>query len=469
MPASIHQLSDGDAIFLAMETPNALGHMGALTILDPSSNPGFSYQTLAERIDERLALVPRFSWKLAEVPLGLDRPYWTRDHDFDISRHLRRAALPSPGGDRELADLAGHLHGLPLDRARPLWEMWLIEGLADGRFAIYMKTHHCLMDGASGAGLSEVLADLIPDATAPPIVPDAYREADVTTPAPLAVAAGVVRNAARRRVRFAEHARRGAKALQRSIARRDDEAAPIPRLFFNGSVGAQRALAWTDVELERVKALRKHFDVKVNDVVLEIVGSAMRRYLREREALPSEPLVALCPVSTRNTDDIQLDNQITSMAVSLATDSADAAERLRRIHASALEAKGQVEEGHFDPLTAIGETLAPGVVNLLMRGLGASAELAPLIGNFVVSNVRATPIPLYLAGARVERMMPMSLLQVGQGLNVTVVSYVDRIHVGFTYDPELVPDADRLAEHVEAALDELEMAAEGVVHRERSL
>ena len=462
--ARTYQLPDGDAIFLSMEAPNALGHVGSIGVLDPSTRPDLGFDALAAHIEARIERVPRFTWKLQEVTLGLDRPYWVPDPAFRVGNHVRRAAIPSPGTLRELHELVGRLHAQPLDRSRPLWEIVLIEGLADGRVGLYIKIHHCLMDGASGTGLADVLADLTPDADGPLLVPDAYQEEPPKAPGSLRVTANAVANHFRRGRRVGHHLGRAATALGRSLLRRDGSPS-VPRLYFNQNPSRRRALATVSLPLESVKSLRKHFDVKLNDVMLELVGSAMRRFLAERGELPEEPLVAMCPVSTRDASDVKLDNQLTSMAVPLATDCVDPVERLGRIAQHATRAKEDVARGGFDYLAALGETLAPGLVTLSIAAAELAGDASPLPANFVVSNVRGTPMPLYFAGARVDSIMPMSMLAMGQCLNVTVVSYMDKIDVGITYDPDRVPDAERLAEGMLQALEELESAAEGVVHR----
>jgi WS/DGAT/MGAT family acyltransferase len=440
-----------------------------LTVLDPGSRPGFGYDSLVEHVASRIELVPRFTWKLKQMPLGLDRPYWVENPDFEVRKHIQRVGVPSPGGLRELTELAGHLHAQPLDRSRSLWEMWLIEGLEGGRCALYIKLHHCLMDGASGAGLGEVLADFTPDAEGPVLVPDSFDEETPREPTRLELLRNGLRNDRDRRRKLVGHLRLGLGELIRGARRARDESEPtqVPRTFFNAPVGRRRGLASASLPLEPVKGLKKHFNVTLNDVVLAIVSSAMRRYLRERGELPEQPLVAMCPISTRSAEDTKLENQITQMNVPIATHLDDPIDRLTEINEATIEAKRQVEEGHFDIMKAIGETLSPALVGLVVKGADLAGDAGPLPGNFVVSNVRGTPMPLYLGGARVESLMPMSLLCSGQGLNVTVVSYCDKIDIGLTVDPELVPDAWRLAEHFPAALEELESAAEGVVHRAR--
>jgi WS/DGAT/MGAT family acyltransferase len=461
-PSTPHQLSDGDAVFLSIETPSAGGHVGALMVLDPPDAGGFDFEGLREHVASRMALVPRFGWKLRPVALDLDRPYWVEAEDFDPREHVIRTAVPAPGTMEQVTALAARLHAQALDRSRPLWEVWCIEGLERGRVALYMKTHHCLVDGAGGSGLAEVLADLTPDASVLPQVPAAFREAPPVPPSTVGVAGRAVRNAVERPLRLLGHLGRGLRDLADSWG--GEESGEVERCSFNRGIGRRRAFATTSRELERVLDLKKHFDVKVNDVVLEIVGSAVHRWLRDRDETPERPLVAMCPVSTRG-DAEGLGNQITSMAVSLETDRPDPVNRLRAIAELSQRAKRAVSRGSFDWIATLGESLVPAAAQLLVRATDLAADSSPLPANFVVSNVRSTPMPLYMNGARIESMMPMSMLSVGQGMNVTVVSYCGRIDVGIIVDPELIPDPWELAACFPAALDELDLAAQGVVYR----
>ena len=466
---SVKQLPDGDAVFLSTETDTAWGHVGGMSILDPTGVPDFSYEKLLRQIEQRLVHVPRFRWKLLEVPFGLDRPYWVEVPDFDVRKHVQRIAVPAPGGMKELGELAGHLFARPLDRSRPLWEFWYIEGLAGGKVAMFMKNHHCLMDGQAGVGLAEVMTDLSPDATAPPIVPDVMKEGTPIAPSAIQIAAQAARNIVGRQVKRVEHIGRGLRAVASPLWQKRDEFAPpswsdVPPLSFNKLVGMRRSFACASLDLEELKTIKKHFDVTLNDVVLEVIGGALRRWLRAKGELPEQPVVAMCPVSLRAEGDQSLSNQITMMPVSLATDLGDPADRLRRIAKNSARSKESVQ-GSFDVLAAVSESLAPGLVGLLMRAMAIAPDSIPLPGNLIVSNVRGTPIPLYTAGARIESMYPMSVLQAGQGLNATVVSYMGKMEFGFTVDPDLVPDVHELCEQIHRSFEELSAAAEGVVHR----
>jgi len=464
-PSTVNQLSDADAIFLSMESPNSGAHVGAILLLDPSTCDDFSFEKLRSQLGARTQLIPRFSWKLHDVPLGIDRPYWVEAEGFHPRDNIICTAVPSPGNIEQVYELASRLHAQPLDRSRPLWQVWFIEGIEGGAAAIYMKTHHCLIDGTGGAGLMEVMADLFPDATAPMFAPDAFAEERPSPPTTADIMSNAYRNATQRPARMASHVRRGLADLWKN--RRSEHAiGEIERTSFNKAIGKRRAFASASFELERVRDLTKHFDVKVNDVALEIAGSVVNRWLRARGEAPKRPLVAICPVSTRG-DEKGLGNQVSSMPVSLYTDIEDPARRLRAIHAGSANAKQGLENGSFDWTAAMGESFMPVFTQMIFRAAELGVDSAPLPANFVVSNVRSTPIPLYIAGARLESMLPMSLLAVGNGLNITLVSYCNRIDVGIIVDPELIPDPWELAELFPMALEELETAAEGVAHQAR--
>jgi diacylglycerol O-acyltransferase len=464
-PPTATQLSDGDAIFLSMESPNAGGHVGAILLLDPSTCEDFGFEKLRDHIASRTGLIPRFSWKLQNVPFGIDRPYWVEADGFHPRDNIIRTAVPSPGNIEQVYALVSRLHAQPLDRARPLWQTWFIEGIEGGGAAIYIKTHHCLIDGEGSVGLMEVLSDLFPDATAPMFAPDGFAEEKPSPPTTRDMMLRAYLNARQRPAKLASHMRRGLGELWKTRSA-EHAVGQIERTCFNAAISKRRAFASVSFDLERVRNLTKHFDVKVNDVALEIAGSVVKRWLRARGEAPMRPLVALCPVSTRG-DEQGVGNQITSMPVSLCTDIADPAKRLSGIHESAKHAKQGLEKGSFDWTAAMGESFTPGFTQMIVRAAEFGVDSAPLPANFVVSNVRSTPVPLYIAGARLESMLPLSMLVVGNGLNISLVSYCNRIDVGIIVDPELIPDPWELAELFPMALDELETAAEGVLHHSR--
>ncbi len=465
-PRDILQLADGDAVFVAMETPEAPCHIAGLSILDPSTRADFGFEVFLEVLRERTALIPRFQWKLREVPFGLDCAYWVEDPVFDVREHVRRIALAAPGDRQTLARLASFLHAQPLDRSRPLWECWWIEGLEGGRVAVMIKLHHCLVDGQSGIGLSEILMDLSPDPGQPPLAAAASAvEGMPRPPAFWEIGRRALENGFRRQRRMVLHAGRALRDLARvpsslplALLRRDEPA--VPRVSWNGSrLSRHRDFAFTKLPLAPLRELKKHFGVKLNDVMLALVGGTLRSVLLERGELPEASLVALCPVSLRDPGDQSMGNQLTSMPVCLATHLADPVERIRAIHQSADGAKQRTRDGAFEFITALGESLAPAALNLVMQTAHRAPRLAPMPGNLVCSNVRGLPIPTYMAGARVEELYPMSMLQVGSGMNVTAVSHDDQVDFGFLVDPKLVPDPWLFADRLPTILAELEAAA----------
>ena len=316
----MQRLSGTDSLFLAGETPAWHQHVAGLSIIDPSDAPDFSFDAVVAGVCDRLPLISKLTWKLREVPLGLHRAVWIADPDFDVRRHVRRIAVPTPGGPRETAEVVGQIVSTQLDRRHPLWEIWYLEGLVNDRVGFLMKYHHCLLDGVAGSGMAALLFDFEPSPPSRHIPPLPAPE-----PAPSAACLflqSLVPSAAApwRVARYAARvARRGVDAVGYALSQRPkpDVSAMVqaPRTSFNRSIGARRAMAFTSVALDDVKALRTHFDVKVNDVVLALCSGALRIYLDDRGELPDRTLTAGVPVSTRVEGDVSLDNQISYMVV----------------------------------------------------------------------------------------------------------------------------------------------------------
>lgn len=461
------RLGGTDALFLALETPSWHQHVGGLSIIDPEDGV-ITFENFVMRVAERLPYAPKFRWKLKETPFGLDRPLWVDDEQFDIRRHVRRIGVPAPGEARELGEVVGTLMSSQLDRRRPLWEMWCIDGLAGGRIALFLKYHHCLLDGVAGASLATVLLDLAPDATEP-LAPLPAPEDLQAGPEPgdLELLARTLLSQPRRPLRTARYvmglAGKGLAALQ-SI--RDEENRAIlraPVTPFNPAIGPRREVAFASVSLADVHAVKGKHDVKVNDVVLALVAGTLRRYLEKHDALPDAPLVTSVPVSTRPAGDSRLDNQISNMFVSLATDVADPVERLLAIRRSTKSAKEMRNAIGAREIQSIGEVATPLILGGAIRAIYRTSLMTriPLRVNTVVSNVPGPNVPLYMCGGKVVAIFPSSVILEGMGLNVTVISYLDRIDVGILADPDLVPDIWVLAGEVPAALGEL-MDASGL-------
>lgn len=464
----MRRMGSVDAAFLYGETPSWHMHVSAVLLLDPSATPGgFSVDELKARISERLHLAPQFRWKLVEVPFGLDLPGWVEDPDFDIENHVRRIGVPPPGAREQLGNLIGDLVSLKLDRRKPLWEFWVIDGLEGGRIAILAKVHHSIIDGISGSELASVLFDLEPSPPRPDEVPERVME---PMPSQMSLAAtGLLATAMTpwRVARLAEQSvRQGLKFLgfQRQAA---PPPAPFqaPRTSFNSELTPHRRFAYSSVPLEDVRRIRQAFDVKLNDVVMALCAGALRRYLEARDELPRAPLIAQIPVSLRTDDDrSEVGTKVAAMFASLATDVDDPVMRLLAIHESTRGAKEMQQALAAEKIMGITEAAPPALISLAARMYTAAQldRLTPPIMNLIISNVPGPPFPLYVAGAQVESIYPMGPLLYGTGVNVTVFSYCDHVDFGFMVCRDLVPDPWFMAEGITLAFDELKAAADEV-------
>jgi diacylglycerol O-acyltransferase / wax synthase len=460
------RLSGTDALFLSMETPSWHQHVGGLTILEPGDRP-VTFDDIVRLLEQRLPYAPKFRWKLKNMPLGLDVPIWVDDEDFDVRRHVRRLGVPSPGGFRETAEVAGMIMSSQLDRSRPLWECWFLDGLAGGRVALVMKYHHCLLDGVSGASLATVLMDITPDATEPLVPPPPLEQQQAgAQPGTLDTVTHVANQVARQPFRLPRYIYSGARKLSsgaRELARTAEYRGGLraPSTSFNKKIGPQRALSFASVALDDLKQLKVKHDVKINDVVLALVGGALRQYLKDKAEVPGGPLVAGVPVSTRPEGDTTQDNKVSAMFVSLATNVDEPVERLLAIHASSLGAKALRDAMSAHQIQSLGEVASPLILSTAIRALYQTqlAARGPTIVNTTVSNVPGPPIPLYVSGARVTGIYPCSIIIEGMGINCTVISYMDRIDFGFHVDPMLVPDPWLISQGIAPALAELKKAS----------
>jgi len=468
----MQQLTGLDAAFLAMETASVFGHVGSVCVLDPSTAPEpLTLERLTSLIDDRLHLIPPFRRRLVEVPLGLDQPYWIEDPDFDIEFHVRELALPEPGDDRQLADQAARLHARPLDRGRPLWELYLIHGLAGGRKAIYTKVHHAAIDGVSGNDILGAVLDLSPEGTQRPPAPP-WRRDDVPGPLHLLArsalsltghplrAARLSYGLARSLPRLAASPARPRLPLVDRLTGRDSNLvlAPsglrAPATPFNRSVSPHRRWAFRSLPLADVKRVKTAHGTTVNDVVMALCAGALRRWLLDHDALPEGPLVAGVPVSVRTEDQKGTGgNRVSSMLAPLPTNLADAAERLQACHQAMRAAKDQHGALPADLLADVTQFAMPALAGQAAR-LAARLRLVERVNafNLIISNVPGPNLPLYYAGARMLGYFPLSAIADGQGLNITVMSFEGQMHFGLIADRELVPDVDALAGYL---VDEL--------------
>lgn len=463
-----------DAAFLSLEGGNTRLHVAAVLVMDPPEgrrslfSPSTRFAQLRRLIERRIHLVPRLRQRAVRVPLGLHHPVWVDDPDFDLDDHLTRASLPAPGGSRELDVLVADLMSRPLDPDRPLWEMVVVEGLADDRTALVAKLHHAILDGVSGASVLAQFFDLGPRERAvepaeawgpgrPPSGPDLVRYALAS----MARQPGVLADAVQRGV--AAVADLGSH--NRDLSRHGDVPPPAPfsapRTSFNGSLSSRRRYASVEVPLADIKLVRHTFGATVNDVILATVAGALRRYLVRRGELPEAPLVAMVPVSTRTGDDPALGNRISGMLVSLATDVADPVARLAAIAAATRVAKEQERllGGHL--FADMAQMAPPALASRAMRwtaGLRVFDRMRPPY-NLIVSSVPGPPMGLWCAGSRVDRLHPVGPVGEGSGLNVTTMTYQDTVHFGLLGCRRLLPDVQDLAIMVDDAAAQLLLAA----------
>lgn len=458
------RLSGTDSLFLSMETSSWHQHVGGLTVLEPGPR-GLTYADILASVEERIGYAPKFTWKLASTPLGLDRPAWVDDPDFDVRQHVNRIGVPSPGGAKEVGEVCGMLLSSQLDRSRPLWEIWVLEGLAGGRTGILMKYHHCLLDGLAGAGLATALLDLEPNAEGPRVPFPSAEESTAGDLDTLDVLGGIASRWATAPLSYGRYgaglAAKGATMLARMV-RDESSRTMLPRVFgprtpLNQAVGHRRQLAFASVAMADVRRLKDAHGVKVNDVVLALCGTALRGYLAERDELPDAPLTSGVPVSTRAEGDDTLDNQVSTMFVNLATDLDDPLERLKAIHASSLGAKQLAEATGARKVESLGKVAAPLLVSSAVRALYATSLMSkgPFCVNTLVSNVPGPPVDLYMCGAKVTGIYPSSVILEGMGTNFTVLSNMDRLDFGLHVDPDLVPDPWAIADAIPRALAEL--------------
>jgi len=492
----MRQLTALDAQFLALESPRQAGHVGAVAVLDPSSRPNGQLELadIQNMIAERLPLLPPFRWRLKQVPLGLDYPYWIDDSDFDLEYHVRELAIAPPPTDEKLAEQVARIFSRPLDRARPLWEVYVIQGLADGHVAVMTKIHHALIDGMSGAEIMGVLLDLGPEGRELPDEPPATMTIGDREPSEREMLVRGLLGAPRYAVRVARALPAtlpniedvavlaqipGAKLVGRTTAtaarllrggeRRVLERSALepPRTEFNGHVSPHRRFSFGQLSLADVKAVKNAHGCTVNDVVLALCAGAVRRWLVEHEDLPSEPLVAQVPVSVRTTKQQgTYGNRIGMLSVPLFTNEEDPVKRLMLAHDAMALAKERHKAMPAELLQDATQFIPPAVFSRAARITFSLAAARKPIWNLVVSNVPGPQFPLYMAGARLVANYPVSVITDGMGLNITVMSYDGHLDFGIVADREQMRDVWKLIDWLGDELDGL--LPEGYQRAERN-
>ncbi len=461
-------LSPQDAAFVRMESLRAPMHVGALlTFRMPGQAPRDFLRDLLSQMRSQPFMPPPFDSRLSRSRLGRLLPAWETT-GLDIDYHIRHSALPYPGGERELGVLVARLHSHPMDLTRPLWECHLIEGLEDHRFALYFKAHHCAIDGMGAMNLVRSWLSEDPNDPHGPAV-------DMPKPAAEGADSGVSDDGSRGNLirRMADLARNNARSvseLVQTIAKLSQggeesvirAAMHTPRTLFNVPITQQRRLGTQILQLSRLKAVTAATGTTINDVSLAIVGGAARRYLKEHNALPDKSLTASVPIGLPRKDG-KPGNAVTGFVCPLGTQVADPRRRLDLIHAVTSRTKEQMLS--MSP-TALEQFALLGMSPLILGQMAGVLARFPPFFNFVVSNVVLTKHKLYLRGAELEAMYPVSFLFDGYALNVTIVGYADRVAVGFIGCRDAIPSLQRLAVYTGEALTELEEAV-GISHAKK--
>ena len=490
----MRQLNGIDVSFLNLESGGNFGHISSLNLFDSAGVGGAAtVESMKRLILERMNQLVPFRRRLVEVPLGLDLPYWVDDPEFDIDFHVRHHAVPAPGNPEQLSEIISRIHARPLDRSRPLWEMYIIEGVDQGRtIAQFTKVHHAAIDGAAGALMLAALLDV--DPTVRPT-----GEVASWDPEPIPTDLELIQRT------FAEYLHRPEKMIRLTVqtlrelssathsgglrALADLAAQPIPgpvgralrhrlragtegeldrppalppsaapRTPWNRQISSHRRFAYTSIDLEQAKRVRRAVGCTFNDVVMAIASGALRRYLQLHDCLPADPLIAMVPVSVRTgAEDDMFQNRISAMFTDLATDEADPLARLERVRTSLTRAKDGFRTIPAEQLQDFTRFAPPAIAARAMRmysRLRIADRLNPPF-NLIISNVPGPPFALYAAGAQLRHFYPVSALIDGQGLNMTVQSYCDHLDFGVVVDRELVPDVWVITELLHESIAEL--------------
>ncbi len=469
----MQQLSGQDASFVYFETPNTPMHIGSLAIYDPSTAPGgfVRFKDILAHIEARLGGARAFRQKLVRVPGDLDHPYWVEDADFDIEFHTRHIALPAPGDWRQLCIQAARLHARPMDMAKPLWEFTVIEGLDNipglpkGCFALLSKVHHAAIDGMSGVDMTSAIHSLEPEPAPPPV--DQWKPETKPGVGELLFRSYI--NNLRQPFRFAQAMASsvpGIAKLGLGVGKGELSTAglrPPPRTRFNGNVGPHRVIEGRVFQLSDVKAIRAAVPgPTVNDVMLTVVGGALRAYLDSKGELPNESMTAMAPISVRQEGEKgALGNLVSAMVVQLGTQIADPLERLKAVHENTIASKALTNAVGARTLTEYSQFLPSALAGLgarLYTRLGLANRITPVF-NCVVTNVPGPRQPIYMAGAKMVGQIGTGPIFDGMGLIHPVYSYGDAIAISFTSDREMIPDPGFYADCLQASFDALKAAA----------
>lgn len=465
----MEHLSSLDASFVHLETPDTPMHVASLLLLEPPENPAANfYEEVKKLLANRIHLARLLHRKLAPMPFELGDPVWIDDDDVDIDYHVRHVLLPQPGTMEQLEALTARLHSSTLDRSRPLWEVYVIEGLQDGLIGYYNKVHHSGIDGKSGTELANVLYDITPEPRV--FEPPVRRQTSGYQLGVTEMFEAGLRNAVMQYAKLAGMLPKAAEVfggLAGAASRLSDKAQdgthlrPAPKTLFNVAITNQRSFATMQIPLAGMKALAKSQHATLNDIVMAICAGGLRKFLEARNALPEEPLQAGVPASLREPGDKSMNNQVTMVRVNLATNISDPQNRLDAIRGSSQESKemlGRVKGMIATDMPMIG---SPWIMSgfAMLYGRSNLADRMPAFANVIISNVPGPPKTLYVAGAKMVRYYPVSIPYHGTALNITVQSYAGSMDFGLTACRRAMPQSEMYAlmRAMKAAYAELEV------------
>jgi WS/DGAT/MGAT family acyltransferase len=456
------RLSALDVSFLTNESSSAHMHVGGIMIFE---GPPPAYEDLLEHVESRLHLVPRFRQKLAHPPIETGRPFWVDDPTFNLEYHVRHSALPSPGSEEQLRNMAARVFSQQLDRTKPLWELWLVQGLTRKRFALISKTHHALVDGVSGVDIATVLFDLKP-------VPEPTHAEHEWIPAPqpssAELAARGAEGVAKIPLAFARRLERAIEHPRETLAKVGEMAEglgevawtfadPAPSVPLNVEIGSHRRFQWVRSDLAQFKRIKNELGGTVNDVVLAVVAGGVREWLHARGIRTEGVEVrAQVPVSIRAKDETgHLGNRITAMRAALPVYIDDPVQRLERVRAQMRDLKDSKQALGAEAISRLNDFAPP---TLLAQA--ARINFSTRLFNMVVTNVPGPQVPIYILGRELEDVFPVGFLPPQQALFVAIMSYNGGINFGLLADYDSMDDLDLIADGIERALADLAAAAE---------
>ena len=464
-------LSGLDGTFLHLETPETPMHVGSLHVFDlPKGYERDFYSEVRRLLVRSLDLAPLYRRRLAQMPLHFANPVWADGGEVDLDYHVRRVKLPRPGNRLQLERCTARLHAELMDRHHPLWEVHVIEGLQGGLVAFYMKVHHAVLDGAAGVALAQALFDVVPQMD--------YRTSSARVaprraeqPGIISLAGAALRHDAAQYVKLVRHLPDVFRLLSGIVKNSggDSEAGPSllrqnfsfgPKTALNTAITAERGFACVSVSLAEVKAIAASQEAKLNDVVLALCSGALRRYLAHRGGIPKKPLIAAMPISLRASGNTEFTTQATLSLVSLASHIADPLRRLRAIRDASGAMKSAARSAQSVIPTDFPSIGVPWLVGGLASLYGRTklASAIPPIANLVISNVPGPPVPLYVAGLLMRAYFPLSIVEHGLGVNITVMSYAGSLDFGIVVARKAVPDPTKLAQALLEAHEELKQS-----------